>query len=108
MAAYVLFGINVETIAQARVAVEKALSIQLFERDSAYHRGPYFALGEIGGENFEVKENLDPFEDAPVEAVFSDYRFLLYINNTSRSDTLSAALLENEARITLLRQEDFA
>ena len=107
MADYDLYGIDVESIEQARAVIEKALSIVLVERDSSYHRGPYFSIGEIGSENFEVKANIDPFEDVPVEEQFAQHRFLLYVNNTSRSAALSASLLSGGSQVSLLRRETF-
>lgn len=107
MATYDLYGVHAESIQLARALVEKALSLSLEERDSSYHRGPYFAYGKMGGENFELKMNLDPFEDVPAEEQFSDFRFLLYVNNTTRSNGLTSALSDGSRSIILLRHEDF-
>jgi hypothetical protein len=107
MSTYDLYGVDTESIQLARALVEKALSLSLEERDSSYHRGPYFAYGNMGSENFELKINLDPFEDVPAEEQFSDFRFLLYVNNTTRSNTLATTLSDASRSIVLLRHEDF-
>jgi hypothetical protein len=107
MAAYDLYGVHAQSIQEARALVEKALSLSFEERDSSYHRGPYFACGEMGNENFELKMNLDPFEDVPTEEQFSAFRFLLYVNNTTRSNGLATILSDGSRSIVLLRHEDF-
>lgn len=104
---YDLYGITVETIEQAKAVVEEAISVKLETRESAYHRGHYFASGETGEENFEVKANIDPFEDSPLEPEFAKHPFLLYVNNTDRSNALSALLLRANAQVALLRRESF-
>ena len=106
MAIYDLYGINASSIEEAKSLVERLLSIQLEERESSYHRGPYFAHGQIGHENFEIKFNMDPFEDVPNEDDFPDHEFLLYVNNTGRSNELQAALGKGGDVVSLLRHED--
>lgn len=107
MATYDLYGVDAESIQLARALVEKALALSLEERNSSYYRGPYFAYGKMGSENFELKVNLDPFEDVPAEEQFSEFRFLLYVNNTTRSNELTTALSGANRSIILLRHEDF-
>lgn len=105
MAIYDLYEVKASSISEAKELVEQA-GISLEERESSYHRGPYFAYGEIGRENFELKINLDPYEDAPNEEEFPDSELLLYINNTPRSDELKEKILGSSERFTLLRHEN--
>lgn len=51
-----------------------------------------------------LKENVDPFDDSPEEVEFSDYRYLLYVNNTSRPLELRANILSSD-KFILLRRE---
>ncbi len=105
MAIYDLYEVKASSIDKARELIEEA-GISLVERESSYHRGPYFAYGEIGQENFELKINLDPFEDIRNEEEFPNSDLLLYINNTPRSDELKAKLLASSEQFVLLRHED--
>jgi hypothetical protein len=105
VAIYDLYAIKAATINDAKELVESLLSIQFEERDSSYHRGPYFMYGHMGEENFEISVNLDPYEDVPSEDDFPDHEILLYVNDTPRSGDLQAALTSN-ADIILLRHED--
>jgi hypothetical protein len=62
MAVYGLYEIRTGSIQEARQLVEKLFSISLQERSSSYYRGPYYAAGQRGHENFELKLNIDPYE----------------------------------------------
>lgn len=103
MATYDLYAIDADSIAEAKELVERVLSVPFFEHDSGFHRGPYFSAGKVGGENFEIKFNMDPYEDEPSEDKFPDDSYLLYINNTDRSDSLEASLTDI-GKIHLLRR----
>jgi hypothetical protein len=105
MAFYDLYEIKVPTITDAKFLLESRLSLKFEKHYSSYHRGQYFVCGQMGEENFEIKINLDPFEDVPNEDDFPDCKILLYVNNTHRSGELQSALIESEA-IELLRSED--
>jgi capsid portal protein len=105
MAIYDLYGIKSTTINDARDLVERLLSLKFEEHDSDYHRGQYFLCGQMGQENFEIKVNLDPYEDVPNEDDFPEYEILLYVNDTPRSGELRAALTSS-ADIKPLRHED--
>jgi hypothetical protein len=106
VAIYDLYEIGADSITEARSLLESLLSISLEEHDSSFHRGPYFATGKKGEENFELKLNLDPYEDEPIEDEYSDSRFLFYVNNTRRSSELNSVLTKSNSRIKLLRRED--
>ncbi len=105
MAIYDLYEVKASSIGEAKKLVEQA-GISLEERESSYHRGPYFACGEMGQENFELKINIDPYEDVPNEEDFPGSELLLYVNNTPRSDELKAKLLDHDERFVLLRHEN--
>lgn len=106
MAIYDLYSVRATSLQDARNVVEGLLSICFEERRSSYHRGPYFALGTIGDENFELKANLDAFEDVVAEDEFPDEPFLLYVNNTSRSEVLARALTAPSDIVVFLRHEN--
>ena len=100
-----LYAVNATSIEEARAFIEE-IGIVLREHNSGYHRGPYFAYGKIGEENFKLKRNIDPYEDVPNEADFPDQQFLLYVNNTPRSPELQELFQGENSRFTLLRHED--
>lgn len=106
MAIYDLYEVTASSLQEAKKFVEQA-GILLEERESGYHRGSYFACGEIGQENFELKINLDPYDDVPNEDDFPSSKFLLYINNTTRSDELKMKFSTSSDRLVLLRHENF-
>ena len=106
MAIYDLYGIDAESIIEARALIESMLSMSFEERDSSFHRGPYFAAGRTGTENFEIKINLDPYEDVPNEEAYPDANFLLYVNNTERSQALTEIFSKSNGSVKLLRHED--
>jgi hypothetical protein len=105
MAIYELYCINAETIQEAKLRVENSLSITFVEHESSYHRGPYFVSGKQGSENFEIKLNIDPFEDVPNEHEFPYEHILLYVNNTQQSEKINSALTKENIAL-LLRRED--
>jgi hypothetical protein len=105
MAIYDLYRINAATVQEAKSILESVLSIDFEERDSIYHRGPYFSHGNIGSENFEIKVNIDPFEDVAHEDDFPINDILLYINNTDRSEKLKLALTDS-GYANIIRHED--
>lgn len=104
MAIYDLYEIKSSSLEEAKTIAER-VGITLEERESGYHRGPYFACGEMGEENFELKINVDPYEDLPNEEEFPNSKILFYVNNTTRSDELREALL-SFGTVVLLRHED--
>ena len=100
-----LYEVKASSLEEARDLVERA-GISLQEHESEYHRGPYFAKRGIGRENFQLKLNLDPYEDVPNEDEFPTSRFLLYINNTTRSDELRKKFSDLSDRFVLLRHKE--
>ncbi|MDR0779520.1 MAG: hypothetical protein LBF16_02350 [Pseudomonadales bacterium] len=106
MAIYDLYEIDVGSIVEARSLLEAILSLSLEERDSSFHHGPYFAAGKTGEENFELKFNLDPYENEPSEGAYPNAKFLFYVNNTKRSPMLGEILSKANGSIKLLRHEN--
>lgn len=106
MASYDLYEIRASSLEDAKKMLEEIMHISFEEHDSRYHRGPYFSFGQMGEENFEVKVNLDPFEDAPNEQDFQHSRFLLYVNNTNRSQELRRMFSNSNGNVVLLRHEE--
>ena len=106
MATYVLYGRNLSP-AEAKGILEALLTLQFQVRDSNYQGGEYFHAGNRDGENFELKKNMDPYDGDPVEMKFPNFPTLLYINATSRPDTLKKILGQARSGFTLLRHEDF-
>lgn len=107
MADYDLYEVVAPTLEDARKLVEQG-GISLEERESSYHRGVYFSYGQIGGENFELKVNLDPYEEQPMEEDFPNSKFLLYINNTNRSELLKSTFSQLGNAVVMIRHENFS
>ncbi|WEJ98119.1 MAG: hypothetical protein P0Y59_14300 [Candidatus Sphingomonas phytovorans] len=106
MSFYDLYGIEAESLDDAKAILERLLACSFEERDSTYHAGTYYTFGDEAGEHFMLKENRDPFEDVPAEDSFPNSKLLLYVNETTRSDELQDALARGGDAIMLLRHED--
>lgn len=105
MSFYDLYGIEAQNLVDAKSIVEPLLMQSFEERDSTYHGGIYYLMGFESAEHFLLKENKDPFEDEPAEDSFPGSKFLLYVNETTRSDELNRSLTKND-NVVLLRHED--
>jgi len=106
MATYMLYGSKASLI-DAREVLEELLALQFVARESDYQGGEYFHAGNLTGEDFELKNNVDPFDGDPVEMKFPEFPTLLYINATSRADALKKIMENANSGFTLLRHEDF-
>ncbi|GKX60312.1 hypothetical protein SOASR031_26270 [Leminorella grimontii] len=104
MTNYDLYGFSGNCLSEARDLLCSLLNINFHERDGTYQGGIYFLSGDRRHEHFMLKENVDPFDDSPEEVEFSDYRYLLYVNNTSRPLELRANILSSD-KFILLRRE---
>lgn len=80
--------------------------MQFEARESEYQGGEYFHAGCMIAESFELKRNVDPFDDDPVEMNFPEFPTLLYINESSRSEELIKSLALADRDFILLRHED--
>jgi len=107
MAAYILYGSKL-SLAEAKEIFEELLTLQFEARESTYQGGEYFHAGSRTGEEFELKENVDPFDDDPAEMNFPEFPTLLYINATLRSDELRGIMEHARGSFSLLRDEDFS
>ncbi len=106
MSFYDLYGIEAESLDEAKAIVERLLSCTFQEHDSSFHAGKYYLSGDERGEHLMLKHNRDPFEDVPAEGKFPESKLLLYVNETMRSKDVQDALAKQGDRITLLRHDD--
>lgn len=106
MATFILYGSKLSLV-EAKTILEKLLSVQFQARESDYQGGGYFRFGDRARENFDLKKNMDPFDGSPVEARFSNFPTLLYINATSRGKGLKEIMEHTCGNFILLRYEDF-
>jgi hypothetical protein len=104
MSYYDLYGINKLGMKEARQAVEECLGVSLSENDSDYQGGVYYTYGDLSGEHLILKLNKDPFEEEPAEDEFPQHSIVLYVNDTSRSYDIEAALSQSDD-IKHLRRE---
>ena len=105
MRTYDLYGIQGEDLATAKAKVGQALDLEFVAHESGYHCGLYFRHGDAGEEHFIIQSNFDSFEDEWTEPERRDKPFLLYVNETLRSDELRRRL-EAAGDIELLRHQE--
>lgn len=105
MKTYDLYGLNVDSLEDARVLVESALSIELVPHESGYHCGAYFRLGNVGREHFVVQKNFDDSDGEWTVPEHKDRPFLLYVNETDRAETIGSLLAGRAGVSLLLRKE---
>ena len=105
MPTYTLYGSQL-SLAEAKEILQELLALQFEERESTYHGGEYFRAGNKAGEHFQLKENVDPFDDDPAEMNFPEFPSLLYISATLRSDELREIMEHSRGSFSLLRVED--
>ncbi|WGS41647.1 hypothetical protein LFL97_18340 [Burkholderia sp. JSH-S8] len=106
MAAYDLYGFSSAGMDNAKIILEAAFEIQFEVHGSSYHGDRYFKFGEITGENFVLKQNVDPFDDEPAEIACPMYAILFYVNDTSRSADLQEIIDQRAGGFILLRHEE--
>src|SRR5687767_9068848 len=104
MKTYDLYGIDATDLDAARRLVEGLLELRLVAHESSYHCGDYYRLGDVGAENFILQHNYDSFEVEWTEPEFQEKKFLLYVNETSRSAHIAAALTTDQS-VKLLRHQ---
>jgi hypothetical protein len=100
-----LYGVLANSIEDACSAVERAIGERLNAHESSYRGGDYYRLHSVGQEHFILQRNFDEFEGEWHEENFQDMPFLLYVNETRRSDDLREALTAQPC-ICLLRHEE--
>ena len=100
---YDLYGIDAETLDDARMIVSSLTLLPFVAHESGYI-GDYFLASGQGEEELKLRENIDPLDGEPAERDFAGHRFLLFINGTERGGELRR-MLQSDPRITLLRHE---
>src|SRR5262245_19513797 len=105
MRVYDVYGISCESLEAAKTRINVAIGIELIRHDSAYHCGDYYRYKDAGEEHFIVQRNFDSVEDEWTEPERTDKPFLLYVNETPRSDELRR-ILEAVNGVELLKHEE--
>lgn len=80
-----IYGTNMD-ISVVRELLENGLSQQFTEHDSSFW-GVYFS-SENGDERIKIYENEDPIDGEAINDEFGDYRVLVEIFQSSRSDAI--------------------
>ncbi|MCH4594217.1 hypothetical protein [Achromobacter xylosoxidans] len=106
MTVYDLYGLLSGDIGEAKSVLESSLGINFGVRESDYQGGGYFQSGNVEGEHFVLKQNVDPFDGDPAETSFPSYKILFYINDTARSAYLQERMLQGAKDFILLRHEN--
>jgi hypothetical protein len=102
---YDLYGIGYEDLDEAKGALEHALAVRFAAHESGYRGGAYYRHQGLGEEVFILQRNHDPFEDEWAEPENREHPFLLYVDDTPRSDELRRKL-EVLDRVVLLRHDE--
>lgn len=92
MTTYLLFGIEGDSLNDARAQVEAALEIKMELHESGYRGGEYYRLHDVGREHFILQRNYDDLEGEWTDPSCKDCGILLYANEVERYDTVCAAL----------------
>jgi hypothetical protein len=103
---YDLYGLKSENLEEARVAVERALGVAFAAHTSSYV-GDYYRKGDVGEENFILRDNFNPCEEEWTEKEFQEYGILLYVSETMRADEIRKLLTDSIPSISLLRRDSF-
>lgn len=101
---YDLYGVKGAALLSVKEILEDSIGLSFYERESSYQGGVYYYSGDRVSESLIIKNNLDPFDEEPVELNFSDWPVLIYVNSTGRAFELEKIMTQDE-RIVLLRRE---
>ena len=100
MKAYEVYGTKLK-IKEAKNQLERLCSVQFEERDSLYF-GIYYSVFESDtGEIYKLCNNIDPFDNEPLENF--DFPVILFMNTIQTSDQ---NLINNSEFFQLLSQEE--
>lgn len=102
MKTYDLYGIAAVSLEEAREIVEVTLRIHMQAHESGYHGGVYYRMNDVGSEHFLLKRNYDDCEVEWAEPQHKEWPFLLYVNETARSNDVRA-LFSSVTAASLLR-----
>ncbi|MGI4848053.1 MAG: hypothetical protein ACRYGK_07955 [Janthinobacterium lividum] len=104
MVSFDVYGRRRGTLDDARPEIERALGIQMEERDSEFQGGQYFRHGRTPDENFLLKNNINAYDDLPAERRLGQYPVLLYVNRTVRSSDIQMLMERSDTMFSLVRQ----
>ena len=105
MKVYDLYGVACSDLEEARAKVEPVLGVSLVAHESDYHCGEYYGYRDVGEEHFILQRNYDSFDTEWTEPDSQDKPFLLYVNETDRSNELREAL-ERVDGVALLKHQE--
>ncbi len=86
------YGINSDSLAEAKCMVENALNLSLESHESSYWGGEYFRAIAEKDEEFQLIANWDDSEKEWISPKFQEYPFILFVNRTQRSRALKQLL----------------
>ncbi len=99
-----LYGLTGYSLESARIAVERALGIEMEPHDSYYHGGDYY-LGHKGDDEIILQRNLEVGDTAEEE--FADVPMLLYVSSgrSEAAEEIERQLVTQVPGISLLRRQ---
>ena len=101
--AYHTYAIDAETLQDAQLIVEGCLGVALFPRSGGYRGGDYLMSEKGGSEELILQRNFIPFDGDWMESQHQDFAFLLYVNETTRSDEVLRRLVHADVELVRSR-----
>jgi len=98
------YGIDGLDLPGARALVEKALGIQLEERESSYYAGTYFCLRTKHGRAIMLYQSYDEVGSTWVREHYRAHPVIMEVARLDGMEELHGRLLEHHPHVVLLRR----
>lgn len=102
-----IYGSEEHDLEKVKSVIEDNLQIIFVAHNSSYRGGDYYRSGELNNEHFILQRNLDLIDNEPAEQDFLNYPIILYVEETGRSQEITASLGKIVPPLTLLRNEEY-
>jgi hypothetical protein len=100
---YATYGFSCGSIDDARALVERAVGIELFERDSSYYGGTYYLSRLELDQSIQLYGNFDVYRSEWIREQYQQHAFVLEVANLDDMDRLRRLLESGVPGIELLK-----
>lgn len=100
---YDTYGFSCGSIDDARVIVERAVGIELFERDSSYYGGTYYLSRLEFDQSLQLYGNFDLHRSEWISERYRPHEFVLEVADLDDMDRLRCLLESGVPGIVLLK-----
>lgn len=100
-----VYGIKEGSLEETRAAIEQVVGVRFVLHESDYYGGDYYRTSNLGEEHFILLNNFNPFDKEWIEEEFSEYKIILYVNETIRAREIEKLLTNSTPEASLLRRE---